>query len=84
VRLIIQPRDFRTFGRPVRLPDFSPLPAARTLDTPPSFLNHFPMSESLSQRLADIFLPDAFGNQIRLGSLWESHPVVLVFLRHYG
>ena len=82
--MIIRPRDFRSFRRTVPLPDFSPLPAPRTLDTPSRFLNHFPMSESLSQRLADIFLPDAFGNQIRLGSLWESHPVVLVFLRHYG
>ena len=42
------------------------------------------MSDTLSRRLADISLPDAFGKTIRLGSLWESHPAVLVFLRHYG
>jgi len=42
------------------------------------------MSDTLSQRLAGITLPDAFGQQIRLGSLWEENPVVLVFLRHYG
>jgi hypothetical protein len=42
------------------------------------------MPETLSQRLADITLPDAFGKSIRLGSLWESNPAVLVFLRHYG
>jgi hypothetical protein len=42
------------------------------------------MSETLSQRLADIVLPDAFGKTIRLGSLWENNPAVLVFLRHYG
>jgi len=42
------------------------------------------MSDTLSQRLAPIVLPDAFGNSIRLGSLWESNPAVLVFLRHYG
>jgi hypothetical protein len=42
------------------------------------------MADTLSQRLAGITLPDAFGNQIRLGSLWESQPAVLVFLRHYG
>ena len=42
------------------------------------------MSDTLSQRLAEIVLPDAFGHQVRLGSLWESNPAVLVFLRHYG
>jgi len=42
------------------------------------------MPESLSQRLAGISLPDALGNTIRLGSLWENNPAVLVFLRHYG
>ena len=42
------------------------------------------MRESLSARLAGIVLPDAAGNEIRLGSLWESQPAVIVFLRHYG
>jgi hypothetical protein len=42
------------------------------------------MAERLSARLAGIVLPDADGNEIRLGSLWESNPAVLVFLRHYG
>lgn len=42
------------------------------------------MPDTLSQRLAGITLPDAFGKQVRLGSLWESNPAVLVFLRHYG
>ncbi|HXC47121.1 MAG TPA: hypothetical protein VNU20_02435 [Candidatus Sulfotelmatobacter sp.] len=42
------------------------------------------MPESLSQKLAGTALPDAFGKSIRLGSLWESNPAVLVFLRHYG
>ena len=42
------------------------------------------MSDTLSQRLAEIVLPDAFGNQVRLGSLWQSNPAVLVFLRHFG
>jgi hypothetical protein len=35
-------------------------------------------------RLADITLPDADGNEVRLGDLWTDEPVVLVFLRHYG
>ena len=42
------------------------------------------MSESFSTKLAGIVLPDADGNEIRLGSLWEANPAVLVFLRHYG
>ena len=39
---------------------------------------------SLSQQLADIFLPDPDGVSVRLGSLWEERAGVLVFLRHYG
>jgi hypothetical protein len=42
------------------------------------------MSETFSSKLAGITLPDADGNPTRLGSLWESGPAVLVFLRHYG
>ena len=34
--------------------------------------------------LSAIELPDELGKVIRLGDLWEDHPVVLVFLRHYG
>jgi hypothetical protein len=39
---------------------------------------------SFSRALADITLPDCDGAQVRLGSLWESNPAVIVFLRHYG
>ena len=39
---------------------------------------------TLSGRLAGITLPDSDGNAVRLGSLWESAPAVVVFLRHYG
>lgn len=42
------------------------------------------MPSSLAQRLAPIVLPDASGGEVRLGSLWEQGPAVLVFLRHYG
>lgn len=42
------------------------------------------MQETLSKQLADIFLPDADGSEVRLGSLWENKPAVIVFLRHYG
>jgi len=39
---------------------------------------------SFSEALANITLPDSDGAKIRLGSLWESNPAVIVFLRHYG
>jgi hypothetical protein len=38
----------------------------------------------LAESLAPIMLPDAGGPQVRLGSLWERQPAVVVFLRHYG
>lgn len=42
------------------------------------------MSETLSAALAATTLPDTEGNLVRLGSLWEESPAVVVFLRHYG
>lgn len=42
------------------------------------------MPEAIAERLAPIVLPDADGNPVRLGSLWEGSESVLVFLRHYG
>jgi hypothetical protein len=39
---------------------------------------------NFSSRLSEITLPDADERPIRLGSLWESQPAVIVFLRHYG
>ncbi|MGB9237194.1 MAG: hypothetical protein WCC04_22520 [Terriglobales bacterium] len=42
------------------------------------------MAESFSAKLADIVLPEAGGADLRLGSLWETVPAVIVFLRHYG
>jgi hypothetical protein len=29
-------------------------------------------------------LHDADGNDLRLGSLWQTRPIVLVFVRHFG
>jgi hypothetical protein len=34
--------------------------------------------------LADLVVKDLDGNDVRLGSLWEDGPAVLVWLRHYG
>jgi hypothetical protein len=34
--------------------------------------------------IEDIELLDVNGDSVRLGSLWEDGPVVLVWLRHYG
>ena len=42
------------------------------------------MDHTLSAALAPITLPDPEGREIRLGSLWEHAPAVVVFLRHYG
>jgi len=42
------------------------------------------MAESISVRLANVVLPEAGGSEVRLGSLWEQSPAVVVFLRHYG
>ena len=39
---------------------------------------------SIAAALADIELPDCDGKPLRLGTLWERAPAVLVFLRHYG
>jgi len=39
---------------------------------------------SLAEALAPVTLPDADGHEVRLGSLWESTPAAVVFLRHYG
>jgi hypothetical protein len=37
-----------------------------------------------ASRLAGIELRDWRGERVRLGSLWEQRPVVLVFIRHFG
>ena len=42
------------------------------------------MAPALSESLANVVLPDADGHDVRLGSLWETGPAVIVFLRHYG
>ena len=38
----------------------------------------------LATRLSGIELTDWTGESVRLGSLWEDQPVVLVFIRHFG
>jgi hypothetical protein len=38
----------------------------------------------LSTRLAPLTLSDDRGGRVRLGSLWQDAPVVLVFIRHFG
>jgi len=42
------------------------------------------MSTTFSSALADLTLPDVDGREVRLGSLWQTAPAVVVFLRHYG
>ena len=43
-----------------------------------------PSAPARADELADIVLQDSNGDDVRLGSLWEERPAVLVFLRHYG
>jgi hypothetical protein len=43
-----------------------------------------PSALKSAAKVADIVLPDDQGEDVRLGSLWEGGPVVLVWLRHYG
>ena len=38
----------------------------------------------LATRLSDIELTDSTGAPLRLGSLWQDQPIVLVFIRHFG
>ncbi len=42
------------------------------------------MAVTIGAKLANIVLAEAGGGEVRLGSLWEQHPAVVVFLRHYG
>ena len=42
------------------------------------------MEQTFSQALSQIRLPDAGDALVRLGTLWEKGPAVVVFLRHYG
>jgi len=42
------------------------------------------VSGSYAARLANLVLPDVDGQTVRLGGLWNTHPAVVVFLRHYG
>jgi hypothetical protein len=38
----------------------------------------------VSVSLAGLTLPATGGDPVRLGSLWERTPAVVVFLRHFG
>lgn len=42
------------------------------------------MSRVRVMDLADVVVLDLDGEEVRVGSLWEERPAVLVFLRHYG
>jgi hypothetical protein len=43
-----------------------------------------PSAPARADELADIVLQDSGGEEVRLGTLWEERPAVVVFLRHYG
>ena len=54
------------------------------LDVAPGAGQHGRMEDTFSRRLELITLPDCDGRDVRLGSLWDKQPAILVFLRHYG
>ena len=39
---------------------------------------------NVTDRLTDVLVLDTDGQEVRLGTLWQEQPVVLVFVRHYG
>jgi hypothetical protein len=43
-----------------------------------------PSAPKTAGKLAPVTLPDDRGDEVRLGSLWEDGPAVIVWLRHYG
>ncbi len=51
---------------------------------PAALLTAPDVTPTLADALARIILPDVDGQAVRLGSLWEGGPAVVVFLRHYG
>ncbi|HYB42361.1 MAG TPA: hypothetical protein VEL75_11360 [Candidatus Methylomirabilis sp.] len=42
------------------------------------------MSNALAGRLAPLAVLDEHGANVALGRFWESKPVVLSFVRHFG
>jgi hypothetical protein len=42
------------------------------------------MAWQIPSELADATVLDTEGKKHRLGDSWKSHPVVLVFIRHFG
>jgi hypothetical protein len=43
-----------------------------------------PSAPKTADTFAAVTLPDDQGRGVRLGSLWEEGPAVIVWLRHYG
>ena len=43
-----------------------------------------PVAPERADEFEDVVLQDSSGADVRLGSLWEDGPAVVVFLRHYG
>jgi hypothetical protein len=39
---------------------------------------------TIADELAQLTLQDPDGKDVRLGTLWQERPVVLVFVRHFG
>ena len=42
------------------------------------------MERTTIQQLGDVEVLDTAGTKIRLGTLWQSQPVLLAMIRHFG
>lgn len=40
--------------------------------------------DRVSDHLENVTALDADGEPVRLGTFWQEHPAVLVFIRHFG
>ena len=55
-----------------------------TVQTPTILVTMLDMSNGVAGRLAPLPVLDERGASVTLGSFWETGPVVLGFVRHFG
>lgn len=42
------------------------------------------MADRIVEQLAAVEVLDPAGKSVRLGTLWESRPIILAMIRHFG
>ena len=45
---------------------------------------HRGMADAIVRQLAAVEVQDPGGATVRLGTLWESRPIILAMIRHFG